>query len=232
MLPLSTTKTKQKNQANFPMYKIKSVFFLAALLLLSGCFFEDPAQSQAKQTISEQKIDKQDPNWKTKLTLPQKLDFKEGSQYFWLLETRLGNLKIKLDHENAPMHVSSTIYLTMLGFYDDLTFHRIINGFMAQGGDPLGNGQGFPGYRYGGEFEGTASHDKAGMLSMANAGPNTDGSQFFITFKNVAFLDGRHTVFGEVIEGMDTLEKIEQLGTRGGKPKEALSITKASIIVE
>ena len=131
------------------------------------------------------------------------------------------------------MHVTSTIYLTKLGFYDDLVFHRVIPGFMAQGGDPLGNGTGNPGYKYAGEFDGKTSHNKAGILSMANSGPNTDGSQFFITFKATPFLDNRHTVFGEVVTGLeDTLPKIEGLGQRNGKTKVLIKIIKATIRVE
>jgi peptidylprolyl isomerase len=128
------------------------------------------------------------------------------------------------------MHVSSTIYLTELGFYDDLTFHRVIPGFMAQGGDPTGTGAGNPGYKYDGEFEGEIGHSEAGTLSMANSGPGTDGSQFFLTFIPTPFLDGKHTVFGKVVTDLDdSLSKIEALGSRNGRTKEAVNIVKASI---
>ena len=130
------------------------------------------------------------------------------------------------------MHVSSTIYLTRLGFYDNLKFHRVINGFMAQGGDPMGNGMGGPGYKYSGEFHDSAKHDKAGILSMANAGPDTDGSQFFLTFKATPHLNGRHTVFGEVVDGLDVLKAIEAAGTYSGQPKEDLRILSATIVVK
>ena len=128
------------------------------------------------------------------------------------------------------MHVSSTIYLTNLGFYDNLTFHRVIPGFMAQGGDPIGNGRGNPGYKYDGEFDGDIGHGEAGMLSMANSGPGTDGSQFFITFQPTPFLNGKHTVFGKVVAGLEeSLTKIEALGSRRGKTKEEVKIIKATI---
>ena len=130
------------------------------------------------------------------------------------------------------MHVSSTIYLTKLGFYDDLAFHRVITGFMAQGGCPLGTGTGSPGYSFGGEFDRSVRHDRPGLLSMANAGPNTDGSQFFLTFVATPHLDGKHTIFGEVVEGMDTVKKLEQAGSDSGTPREALEIEKATIEVE
>jgi len=206
---------------------------IATLLLvtsLSGCFGEDPAIKKVDNIISQQAIDKTDPTWKIKLTKPPLLTFTQGKDYFWDLQTNHGDITIKLLTDSAPMHVSSTIYLTKLGFYDDLTFHRVIPGFMMQGGDPIGNGSGNPGYKYDGEFDGDASHNEAGVLSMANAGPGTDGSQFFITFKPTPFLDGKHTVFGKVVTDLeDSLTKIEALGSRRGKTKETVKIIKASV---
>jgi cyclophilin family peptidyl-prolyl cis-trans isomerase len=182
--------------------------------------------------IEKQAIDKSQPDWKTRLPQPPKLEFDAGKIYYWQLQTNKGAIKIKLRPEIAPMHVSSTIYLTRLGFYDGLKFHRVIPEFMLQGGDPLGNGRGGPGYKYAGEFDPAAKHDRPGILSMANAGPGTDGSQFFITFVPTPHLDGRHTVFGEVVEGMGTVKEIEKSGTRSGTPTEELLITDASIVVE
>ena len=133
--------------------------------------------------VEKQKIDKSQDNWKTQLIQPEIVEFNPDAQYFWDLDTSEWKLVVKLFPETAPMHATSTMYLTQLGFYDNLIFHRVIKDFMAQGGDPLGNGTGNPGYKYAGEFDGELSHDKPGLLSMANSGPNTDGSQFFITFK-------------------------------------------------
>ena len=213
----------------------KFLVWSASALLLAGlgaCSDKDQALKKADNLIASQQIDKSQSDWKTKLKQPEMMEFTEGKSYIWDLETNQGKLSIKLKPEVAPMHVSSTIYLTQLGFYDGLTFHRVIPGFMAQGGDPLGNGRGNPGYKYDGEFSDSVSHDKAGILSMANAGPGTDGSQFFITFKPTPFLDGKHTIFGEVIEGLDTtLAKLEKLGSRRGTPTEPLMINKASIRV-
>ncbi len=211
-------------------YKIIMSLFL--VMMLTACCGPDPAIKKTNNFIAKQEIDKTDAAWKTKLTKPPLLTFTQGKDYFWELQTSQGNLTIKLLTDSAPMHVSSTIYLTQLRFYDDLTFHRVIPGFMAQGGDPLGNGRGNPGYKYNGEFDGEASHSEAGILSMANAGAGTDGSQFFITFKATPFLDGRHTVFGKVVKGLeDSLTKIETLGSRSGRTKEEIKIIKASIRV-
>lgn len=200
--------------------------------MLSGCFGGDPALKQLDAFTAEQKIDKTKENWKTSLPKPPKANFVAEKKYFWDLQTNKGNLSIEFDHKNAPMHVSSTVYLTRLGFYDGLTFHRVIPGFMAQGGDPVGNGTGSPGYMYAGEFTGTAKHDKPGLLSMANRGPDTDGSQFFITFVQTPHLNNRHTVFGEVVTGMDTLKTLETFGSRSGRTSEELKIVKATIRVE
>jgi cyclophilin family peptidyl-prolyl cis-trans isomerase len=132
----------------------------------------------------------------------------------------------------APMHVSSTIYLARLGFYDGVIFHRVITGFMAQGGDPLGQGTGGPGYNYDGEFSNSARHDRPGLLSMANAGPGTDGSQFFLTFVATPHLDDKHTIFGEVVEGMETVQELEKRGSNSGSTSEDLLMNTSTISVE
>ena len=182
--------------------------------------------------IAEQDIDKSSPSWKTRLQKPPKLTFDANKTYYWHLDTNVGAMKIKLDPKVAPMHVSSTLYLTRLGFYDGVAFHRVIPGFMAQGGDPLGRGTGGPGYQYAGEFDPSAKHGKGGLLSMANAGPGTDGSQFFLTFVATPWLDGKHTLFGEVVEGKGTLKELEARGTRSGTPTESLVIESARVTVE
>jgi len=208
---------------------IASLFLIATL---TACCGEDAAIKKADSFITKQAIDKADPSWKTKLDKPPQLTFSQGKDYFWELQTNQGKLTIKLMSDSAPMHVSSTIYLTKLGFYDDLTFHRVIPGFMAQGGDPTGTGAGNPGYKYDGEFDGEIGHSEGGMLSMANSGPGTDGSQFFITFIPTPFLDGKHTVFGKVVTDLDdSLSKIEALGSRGGRTTEEVKIIKATIRV-
>ena len=180
--------------------------------------------------IASGNVDKTAPSWKTNLPKPPQATFDGKTTYHWVLETNVGSMRIRLFHDVAPMHVSSTIYLTRLGFYDDVSFHRVIPRFMAQGGDPLGKGFGGPGYKYDGEFHPDVKHDRGGLLSMANAGPGTDGSQFFITFVPYPSLDGKHTIFGEVVDGMDTVQALEARGTPPpGTPKEPLTIVRATI---
>lgn len=182
--------------------------------------------------IAQQKIDKTQQDWKLHLKRPPLLRFNSNENYDWLMHTNKGDMTLRFYPEVAPMHVSNAIYLSKTGFYDHLTFHRVIPGFMAQGGDPLGNGEGGPGYMMDGEFSSEASHSKAGILSTANAGPGTDGSQFFITFTAVTRLDGGYTVFGELIDGMDTLKKLEQSGSRPlGVTSEKLEILSTEIKV-
>ena len=188
--------------------------------------------AQIESFISEQNIDTSADRWKTSLPRPPKADFAAGETWYWDLDTNKGRITVKLLPDVAPMHVSSTVYLTKLGFYDNLKFHRVISRFMAQGGCPLGSGTGGPGYQYGGEFSPDVRHTKGGLLSMANAGPNTDGSQFFLTFVATSWLDDKHSIFGEVVAGMDVVGELEARGSESGKTSEDLRIDKASIRVE
>ncbi len=211
----------------------------------------DPAIQQIDRFIAEQKqfaadmkakggaggLDQTDSLWKRSCPKPPQLTFTPGKTYLWELETNKGTVRLKLMHDVAPMHVSSTMYLSRIGFYDGLIFHRIITGFMAQGGCPRGDGRGSPGYSYAGEFAPNVRHDRPYLLSMANAGPKTDGSQFFITFVPTPRLDGKHTIFGEVVEGMNVVQAIEAVGIPPeldgqAKPRERVEIKKARIIVE
>ena len=125
-------------------------------------------------------------------------------------KTERGEIVCELFAEDAPMTVENFVNLAKAGFYDGVTFHRVIPGFMAQGGDPTGTGSGGPGYSFRDELSPKRRHDGPGVLSMANAGPNTNGSQFFLTFGPTPHLDGRHTVFGRVTSGMDVLGSIRE----------------------
>ena len=191
----------------------------------------DPAIAAIDRFIADQDIDKDSSDWKTSLSQPPQVEFDSAASYFWNISTNVGGIKVKLLPEIAPMHVSSTIYLSRLGFYDDVIFHRVIKEFMAQGGDPLGRGTGGPGYQYAGEFSPNARHDRPHLLSMANSGPGTDGSQFFLTFLETPWLDGNHTVFGKVIAGLEVLDALEACGSEGGSTTEPLKIENTTIEV-
>jgi len=168
------------------------------------------AQQEQREQQAMDKLGK-DNAWKLKLTKPDLMKFDANKDYFWVLETNKGEIRIKLMPDIAPMHVTSTIFLTNKGFYDGTIFHRVIPDFMAQGGDPIGTGSGGPGYKYDGEISPKVKHDRPYLLSIANAGPGTDGSQFFITFKPTPWLDGKHTIFGEVVAGQDTVNPTSRI---------------------
>ena len=125
-------------------------------------------------------------------------------------KTEKGDIDVELYADRAPLTVENFINLARAGFYDGTTFHRVIPGFMAQGGDPTGTGTGGPGYQFGDEFHPSLRHDAPGVLSMANAGPGTNGSQFFITHGPTPHLDNKHTVFGRVTEGMDVVHALRE----------------------
>ena len=123
--------------------------------------------------------------------------------YLATFQTEKGEIKVELFADRAPKTVNNFVFLAGEGYYDGTTFHRVLPNFMAQGGDPTGTGTGGPGYRFEDEFDPNLSFDEPGYLAMANSGPNTNGSQFFITFVPTPHLTGRHTIFGKVVEGMD-----------------------------
>ena len=135
---------------------------------------------------------------------------------FALFETSMGNFKIELFETEVPNTVGNFVKLAEKNFYDGVIFHRVIDGFMIQGGDPTGTGRGGPGYTFADEIHPKLKHSSEGMLSMANAGPNTNGSQFFITLVPTPHLDGRHAVFGKVSEGMDIVKKIGKTAVKPG----------------
>lgn len=137
---------------------------------------------------------------------PPPMTIDTAKKYSATIETAKGNLVLELFAADAPTTVNNFVFLVREGFYDGVTFHRVIPGFMAQAGDPAGDGTGGPGYRFGDEFS-DRTHG-AGALSMANAGPSTNGSQFFITYAPQPHLDGRHSVFGRLVGGADVLESL------------------------
>ena len=145
-----------------------------------------------------------------KYDAPPLLVIDAANRYVATIGTDEGDIVVELFADKAPTTVNNFVFLAREGFYDGVIFHRVIKGFMAQGGDPTGSGRGGPGYRFADELHPALKHDQPGILSMANSGPGTNGSQFFITYRDTPHLDGKHAVFGRVIEGMDVLEAIPE----------------------
>lgn len=148
----------------------------------------------------------------TQYSAPPEMQLDPGKTYQAAIVTEKGEILIDLFADKAPRTVNNFVFLCREGFYDDTTFHRVIPNFMAQAGDPTGTGRGGPGYRFEDEFHPDLRHDSAGILSMANAGPNTNGSQFFVTHGPTPHLDGKHAVFGKVADqaSLDVLMSIRE----------------------
>ncbi len=141
---------------------------------------------------------------------PPEIQIDSSKTYRAIIETNVGVIELELYQQHAPKTVNNFVFLAGKGFYDGLSFHRVINNFMIQGGDPIGTGGGGPGYRFEDEVaENPLKHEK-GVISMANAGPNTNGSQFFITHAPQPHLNGKHTVFGKVVVGQDVVDSIRE----------------------
>ena len=184
------------------------------------------------EIVAAAKVDKSKSGWRTSVPKPPIASFDPGRKYYASVTTNKGPLRIRFMPDVAPMHVTSFVYLSKLGFFDGLSFHRVITSFMAQGGCPLGSGTGGPGYKFDGEFKPNVKHDRPGLLSMANAGPGTDGSQFFLTFVPTPWLDGKHTIFGEIVSGQETLKALEAAGSSSGRTSEPLRMETVAIEVE
>jgi len=168
------------------LFRIAGIILVLAVLLSASCAGGEPKP----KTYSA----------------PPPMTIDTSKQYIATIETEKGNIVLELFASDVPVTVNNFVFLVREGFYDGTTFHRVIPGFMAQGGDPTGTGTGTPGYSFADEF--TEHTHVAGALSMANSGPNTNGCQFFITYTPQHHLDGKHSVFGQLIEGRDVLEKL------------------------
>jgi cyclophilin family peptidyl-prolyl cis-trans isomerase len=177
-----------------------TIFFIALMVFACGGNTTAPATAAitAAQTATEVKTMK----WSS----PPKMQIDVNKKYTATMETVKGNLVLELFAKDVPNTVNNFVFLARQGFYDGTTFHRVIVDFMVQGGDPTGTGTGDPGYKFADEF--TSHKNVVGALSMANSGPNTNGSQFFITYVATPWLDGHHTVFGQLTQGGDVLKKI------------------------
>ncbi len=141
---------------------------------------------------------------------PPEMQVDENGVYDVVMHTDSGVIELELYAEHAPKTINNFVFLAGEGFYDGTTFHRVIPNFMIQGGDPTGSGRGGPGYRFADELTGNPLKHERGVISMANAGPNTNGSQFFITHGPQPHLDGRHTVFGKVTKGLDVVDSVRE----------------------
>lgn len=143
-------------------------------------------------------------------TTPPPMQIDPARNYMATIETNRGTIELELYPQYAPVTVNNFVFLAQEGFYDGVIFHRVINNFMIQGGDPTGSGRGGPGYRFQDEFVDNPLKHETGVISMANAGPNTNGSQFFITHSPQPHLNNKHTVFGKVIQGQDVVNSVRQ----------------------
>lgn len=169
------------------------------------------------------------PEEKTKIAKPSTV-IESQKKYTALVTTNMGVITIDLDSSNRPITVNNFVYLANLGFYNNTIFHRVIPDFMIQGGDPLGNGRGGPNYKFEDELTGDNKNNR-GTISMANAGPNTNGSQFFINVVDNNYLDTKHTVFGTVVSGMDIVDLISKVKT-GSMDKPISDIVIEGIVIE
>jgi peptidylprolyl isomerase/peptidyl-prolyl cis-trans isomerase B (cyclophilin B) len=228
-------------------YPILIVVLITILIagVLSGCGTPEPAtveeteaaegratatnvppateEASAEEDLPETAGDQQS------YSAPPAMEIDPEKFYVATIQTEEGEITVELLPEQAPKTVNNFVFLAREGFYDDTTFHRVIPGFMAQGGDPTGTGMGGPGYTFEDEFSPQLAHDRLGTLSMANSGPNTNGSQFFITYAPTPWLDNRHTVFGRVIGGLETLFSLSprdpEEATAPGDTIESVTIT-------
>ena len=154
-----------------------------------------------------------------------------SAEYTATFRTNQGNFKVELFAGQAPITVNNFVFLADGGFYNGLIFHRVIDDFMIQGGDPQGTGSGGPGYQFQDEIVASLVFDSAGILAMANAGPNTNGSQFFITTVPTPHLNGNHTIFGQVIEGQDVVDAISRVDTNNqNRPLNSVTIENVEIV--
>ncbi len=172
-----------------------------------------PAEQLARpETVAEGAASAMEPQARADMyTAPPTMTIDSGKFYYATFKTGRGDIKAQLFADSAPITVNNFVFLAREGYYNDTSFHRVLDGFMAQAGDPTGTGMGGPGYQFADEIVSSVTFDRPGLLAMANAGPGTNGSQFFITFAPTDWLNGLHTIFGEVIEGQEVLAQITRV---------------------
>jgi cyclophilin family peptidyl-prolyl cis-trans isomerase len=219
------------------MKRMHLLFLPAVILLSSVLLAEPPAKDSSKNAKMPTKAASE--KQAKKAPKPAKSKGKKNmsdSKVYAIIQTdfdqdpKKATFKVELFHDKVPMTVSNFVTLARKGFYDGILFHRVIKDFMIQTGDPDGRGTGGPGYRFPDEFVAELKHDAAGVLSMANAGPNTNGSQFFITVVPTPWLDGKHSVFGKVVEGLDIVLALSKVPTSSGdRPAKPVKMSKVTI---
>lgn len=200
---------------------MKKLFVLLFAMSFIACLAQDGKEDK-----------KQNNSQKAEYTMEELLNVADDELLVAVFETNLGEFEIQLFANRAPKTVENFVGLIQKGYYDGIIFHRIIDNFMIQGGDPTGTGRGGEslwGGKFQDEFHQELQHDGPGVLSMANAGPNTNGSQFFITLVATPWLNGKHTVFGKVINGSDVVTKIGDVETVRDKPVNDLVMNKLSV---
>src|SRR3989344_2247705 len=194
----------------------RKLSLLAAIIIILVVVFalqknsQKPLSQETSPTVTPSPSSVEKTGGDQKMTFPD-MNINVAKSYTAVLETNKGNITITLYTKEAPKTVNNFIFLAQKNFYDGTIFHRIIKDFMIQGGDQLGNGTGGPGYMFEDELNASLQFNKPGMLAMANRGPNTNGSQFFITTVETPWLDGKHTIFGYVTKGMDVVKAIENV---------------------
>lgn len=200
---------------------MKKWFLFSYCLLLAGCASQAPKVMPVATPVPAAEA----------ISTPTPETVKDDTIVKIKIETTKGDIYADLYKAEAPKTVENFTTLAKKGFYDGIIFHRVIPGFMIQTGDPTGTGMGGPGYQFGDEFSKKLRHDKPGVLSMANSGPNTNGSQFFITEVATPWLDGRHSVFGQVTGGMDVVLAIAKAPRdRQDKPVEKIAMNKVTVL--
>ncbi len=208
------------------MAKIFTFLFLISIIISCGDSTEKVVEKKGKaETVTN----------KEEAKVKELLNLSEGEKLVAILKTNFGEIEIELFAKKVPETVENFVGLAERGYYNGVTFHRVIDDFMIQGGDPTGTGSGgesFWGGTFEDEFHPDLKHDSPGILSMANAGPNTNGSQFFITLVPTPWLDGKHSVFGKVIKGMDVVKKIGKVKTIKPYDKPVNDVVIESVVIE
>ena len=180
-------------------------FLLLGLLVISAC---DSSSAQPVETDSGTAAALEPADRNGMYSVAPEMSIDPTREYHAIFKTEKGDMRVQIFADRTPLTVNNFVFLAQDGFYNNTTFHRVLENFMAQGGDPTGTGAGGPGYQFQDEIVPGLQFDRAGLLAMANAGPNTNGSQFFITFVETPWLNGNHTIFGEVMEGMEVLHSL------------------------